>query len=281
MTGLIRNDELRAQIDPRLPRGPKYHLRDVEDLSGKIRALKDRKDIMGWHMQSHNDCQAHASSTALELVYHTKTSQMVQLARSAMYAMCEVVDGRSIGSDSGTSMQSGVTVAKRYGLMAEDDFPYNQYPVQRSALEKAFKDPMCEKTKFDGDICASPNFDAAVAILVGYGAITVGIDWDPSGFRLDGRGIARSYSGRGGGHALCADFVQYIGSELVIRIANSHSPRREPLAVPGNCFYVTKNWWDTVMPRSRYGVYGWTPTSSERIIRRRHSMTGEEYESDR
>jgi len=110
--------------------------------------------------------------------------------------------------------------------------------------------------------------------------VTLGIDWDPRGFNLTSEGIATSYSGGGGGHAIVAQHVLFIGHTLVIRIDNSHLEHQEgtPLSVPNNCFYVTESWWNRYVVKSRYGVYGWVPKAARAIATGKvHIMSGRKH----
>lgn len=182
-------------------------------------SLDPRKLIRVENQSQMGSCAGHSLSSNLEWLYCIATGgQVVQLSRMAGYILAQEKDG--ITSDSGSTVASGVKVAKEIGLPREEFWPYPQrYSRQRpgNAWEQDAAQFRINRAM------AITSFEQWQTWLgSGQGGIHTGISWGNS----MNRAVIETFSPGGGGHsiaALCLSDRKDSNGERYSWIANSWS----------------------------------------------------------
>lgn len=144
-------------------------------------------------------CQGHGLTTSAEVLYQVATGgEVVQLSRLKAYIDTQQVDGL-LGSDSGSTIGGGLTVAKEKSFALETACPYlDTYPTKnriRQILEIPGEDRFRIKSGF-----AVESHEHGLQCLAGGMTITIGTIWP---FTIDSQWIVQRWTPatRGGGHA--------------------------------------------------------------------------------
>jgi hypothetical protein len=182
-------------------------------------SLDPRKLIRVENQKAMGSCAGHSLSSNLEWIYCVATSgQIVQLSRMAGYILAQEKDG--ITSDAGSTIGSGVKVAREIGLPKEEFWPYpTRYTRQRpgNAWEQDAANYKIERA------VKITSFEQWQTWLgSGQGGIHTGISWGNS----MNRPVVETFVPSGGGHsvaALCLSERKNAQGESYSWIANSWS----------------------------------------------------------
>lgn len=217
--------------------------------------LKPENDPRAWHLkaelQSRNDCQANALTSGVEVVEWRAKGKRGELSRSFAYQMCESVMGW-LGRDSGTSIQSGVKVAKEIGCPLESEYPYARYTGNARQFQGWCTPEIMASaaTRKIVDAAPAPDWPTMLAHCALGQPTHWGTAWslDFSTEPETGHKIARSYARHGQfGHAHELVWpIQLRTGEWVCMDWNSHGDE---------FFLITEKFYYECIRTSPYGAY--------------------------
>jgi len=204
--------------------------------------------------QRRNDCQGQALSNGTEARRHYETGDMVQLADSYAYNCTEYLTSpNQVGRDRGSNILIGVRVLTegipghgvKPGLPTEADWAYDTYERKASRfLERAKQVEIVDASV--AEQLPMPAFRQMLVAVAARGTGHIGTRWPPKWKNLNGRRLMDSAPRGGGGHATCIVWAEWINSQWVLVVLNSH----------GDEFYYMSERCYNELQRNQFRPYG-------------------------
>lgn len=183
--------------------------------------------------QVRNDCQGQSLANGEEKRHWYCTGVMEQLADIYAYNASEYA-GRpqNVGRDSGTSIQSGVTVLTQGltrigvnpGLPLEADWSYNTYERNSQRFADRAKQVTIETT-WVSEHGEMPDWEGALIAVAAGGSIHIGTYWSVRWSSIGKHRLMNVAPTGGGGHATEIIWALKIEGEWYLVVWNSHGDR--------------------------------------------------------
>lgn len=227
-TGLtLPSDELRAEIDSQLLPCDSFTTADIDDLDEILIPENDPENFLRRELQTRNDCQGNSITTCVEIIRKRIENVSEELSRTFAYQLSELLDGRGVGRDMGSSIYSGVKAATDIGFPTEQQYPYDSYvhgeAAFRARMTKTILDE-CAKRRIIRATPA-PAWDVMLAHVALGHPLHWGTWWPLS---LNSNNVATKYTGNhgDGGHAYAGVWPQKSSNgQWLLKMANSHGER--------------------------------------------------------
>lgn len=254
-TGLVApSPRERATLNAALPAVETFTVGDLDDWRSQLTPANDPRTWYRWEQQQRNDCQPHTITGGMEIIAHrTGTSRKgIQLSRAFAYNACEELSNFNIGSDQGTTMQSGVRLATEIGAPPETNHPYEWYTGNRTqwAQRRTQSMPLCAESKI-AKATQAPAFATAVAGAALGHPIPMGFFWPifQSSGLVEGKKLYRRYTGNhgDGGHAILGAWpVELNTGELLLLVINHHGDEY---------FLIDETFYEQARSTSPFGMF--------------------------
>jgi hypothetical protein len=222
----------------------------LKDLDGWERMAIPQNDPRVWGLtkavQNRNDCRANSGTTAREVMLKRFDGVRIDLSRMHFYQGCELRTNK-LGSDSGVSMQSGVSEWLERGCPSEKSYAYDRYTANKNQY-LTWSNPCkaeAEQYKIKSASPASPDFDVAVALAIIGLPTDIGTMWP---LKMDSNMVVHDYTGYGPyGHATVIVWAeQQPSGEWRLLVWNSHH----------NWFYwLTRKAYTGIIEANHFGAY--------------------------
>lgn len=254
-TGLvIATPEQVQAVNAALPVCESFTLKDLDGWQKLLTPENDPETWFRFERQERNDCQAHGITGAVEIIHKRTQGRLagVQLSRSYTYNKCERLSGFRLGSNQGTTIQSGVKQFTEIGGPTEADYPYDRYtanPQQFQLWESAVAEslPLAKIAK----ATLAPAWDTMIAGCALGHPLTAGFMWpfQRSAGTILGKKFYTKYDRNhgDGGHAVCPAFPVLLDSgQIVLKVINSHGDEY---------FFIDANFYEEARASSPFGMY--------------------------
>lgn len=171
---------------------------------------------------STNSCVGHSIALAASHANYVATSEVLRFSRRFGYITSQMESGQYLGADQGTSIQSSLQAATKYGCCLEATCPFQErYSTQlpKEAYEEAAKHKHQGETRYD---CR--DWNTAINWITDKRCIVIGTQWysgqgSCSGIEDKRCGTSGSFRGY---HARLLTSWSTHGGMIVPRVQNSH-----------------------------------------------------------